>query len=544
MPRYYRESAMDQKLLLADDEEGIRKVLGIYLADSGFEVLTADNGLQALQIFRDAQPSIVLTDLRMPGVDGIELLRTIKSERPETEVIMITGHGDMDLAIESLKLEATDFVTKPINDDVLAIALKRAQERIAMRRQLREYTENLENRVREQAARLVETERLAAIGQAIEGISSAFRNMAGEVEGGIRFFNEMPCFVSIHDRKLRVLAVNPVYRDRLGDRVGGRSWDIYGDRNDPAFTCPVDRTFASGQGQRRQETIVYHDGRRWPAMVHTVPIRDSRGELELVLEFAVDVSEMERLRQELQATQDRLTSLGLMLSSVSHGVKGILTGLDAGVYLAESALRKNQPDQAQEGLDTVKEMVERVRRVVLDVLYFAKERPLEAKRVKVKDFVEGVLALASPKIQRYPIELMMEIPADPGEFEVDEGIAVPAVLNLLENAVDACVEDRSRPAHRISFRTRGDGGSVTFEIEDDGVGMTADTRENIFDLFFSSKGKAGTGLGLFITRQVIRQHGGSIDVDSDPGRGSCFRIHWPRTRPGRSPRPPAGHPAA
>src|SRR5512143_985973 len=172
---------MDKKLLLADDEEGIRKVLGIYLADSGFEVLTAENGLQALEIFRGAQPSIVLTDLRMPGVDGIELLRTIKSERPETEVIMITGHGDMDLAIESLKLEATDFVTKPINDDVLAIALKRAQERIAMRQQLREYTENLENRVREQAARLVETERLAAIGQAIEGISSAFRDMAGEV---------------------------------------------------------------------------------------------------------------------------------------------------------------------------------------------------------------------------------------------------------------------------------------------------------------------------------------------------------------------------
>jgi DNA-binding NtrC family response regulator len=176
----YRKNAMDNKLLLADDEEGIRKVLGIYLADSGFEVLTAENGLQALDIFRKEKPPIVLTDLRMPGVDGLELLRTIKSERPDTEVIMITGHGDMDLAIESLKLEATDFVTKPINDDVLAIALKRAQERIAMRRQLREYTENLENLVRRQTARLVEAERLAAIGQALEGISSAFRDMAGE----------------------------------------------------------------------------------------------------------------------------------------------------------------------------------------------------------------------------------------------------------------------------------------------------------------------------------------------------------------------------
>jgi PAS domain S-box-containing protein len=527
----YRKSAMDNKLLLADDEEGIRKVLGIYLADSGFEVLTAENGLQALDIFRKEQPPIVLTDLRMPGVDGLELLRTIKSERPDTEVIMITGHGDMDLAIESLKLEATDFVTKPINDDVLAIALKRAEERIAMRRQLRAYTENLESQVQQQAARLVEAERLATIGQAIEGISSAFRDMAGEVEGGIRFFNEMPCFVSIHDPSLKVLAVNPLYRDRLGDMLGRRSWEIYMGNGDPSSPCPVARTVDTGQGQRRRETIRYSDGSRWPVMVHTVPIRNSSGELQLVLEFAIDISEVERLRQELQATQDRLASLGLMLSSVSHGVKGILTGLDAGVYLAESGLRKSRMDQAQEGLETVKEMVERVRRVVQDVLYFAKERPLECKRVKVADFVESLLALASPKIRRHSIELVTEMAVDPGEFEIDEGISAPALLNIFDNAVDACVDDRTKSDHRITFRVRGDGDHVTFEIKDDGIGMNTGARENIFSLFFSSKGQAGTGLGLFIAQQVVRQHGGSIDVASVPGQGSCFRVRWPRVLP-------------
>lgn len=519
---------MDNKLLLVDDEEGIRKVLGIYLADSGFEVLSAENGLQALDIFRKARPPIVLTDLRMPGLDGIELLRTIKSEHPDTEVIMITGHGDMDLAIQSLKLEATDFVTKPINDDVLAIALKRARERIAMRRQLREHTENLENLVRQQAARLVEAERLAAIGQALEGISNAFRDMAGEVEGGIRFFNEMPCFVSIHDRNLRVLAVNPVYREKLGEKVGGSSGEIYGDRSDPGSACPVGRTFESGQGQRCRESIVHADGRRWPAMVHTVPIRNSRGDLELVIEFAIDVSEVERLRQQLEATQDRLASLGLMLSSVSHGVKGILTGMDAGIYLAESGLRKKRGDQAQEGLETVKEMAERMRRVVLDVLYFTKERPLELRRVAVKGFAEDLLALAAARIRRHAIRLSAEIPAGLGEFEVDEGIAAPALLNLLDNAVDACLEDRRNPTHEIAFRVRGDAGFLTFEIQDNGVGMSPEMREKIFDLLFSSKGRSGTGLGLFIARQAVRQHGGTIDVDSAAGRGSCFRVRWPR----------------
>ena len=82
---------MNNTLLLADDEEGIRKVLGIALADSGYQVVAAENGLEALKLFRDTRPAIVLTDIKMPGLDGIELLRWIKAERPETEVIMLTA---------------------------------------------------------------------------------------------------------------------------------------------------------------------------------------------------------------------------------------------------------------------------------------------------------------------------------------------------------------------------------------------------------------------------------------------------------------------
>jgi DNA-binding NtrC family response regulator len=125
-------------VLLVDDEEGIRKVLGISLADSGYQVLTAENGTQALELFRRERPPIVLTDIKMPGMDGIELLRRIKAEARDTEVIMITGHGDMDLAIRSLENEATYFITKPIEDKALQAALHRARQRIARRTEQRD----------------------------------------------------------------------------------------------------------------------------------------------------------------------------------------------------------------------------------------------------------------------------------------------------------------------------------------------------------------------------------------------------------------------
>ena len=297
---------MKRKLVLADDEAGIRKVLGISLEDAGYEVLLAEDGEKALALFRQSAPAIVLTDIKMPGIDGVELLRIIKEESPDTEVIMITGHGDMDLAIESLKLEATDFITKPINNDVLEIALKRANDKIDMRNQLREYTENLETLVKEQSARLVEIERMVAVNQAVEGLSSAISSMAGDLEGGIKYFNEMPCFVSIHNRELKVVAANQLYHDRLGNPIDSESWAIYkGDSVDEA-TCPVGQTFTSGQGRRSQQTLVYADGHELPVMVHTAPIRDKDGKLELVLEVSADMSEVQRLQEELRTTHNIL----------------------------------------------------------------------------------------------------------------------------------------------------------------------------------------------------------------------------------------------
>jgi FixJ family two-component response regulator len=175
----------DHRILLVDDEAGIRTVLGIALTDSGYAVTTAENGEDALAKFRQLRPPIVLTDIKMPDMDGIELLQQIKAESADTEVIMFTGHGDMELAIKSLKYDATDFVTKPINDEVLEIALKRARERIVMRHQIRAYTHNLERLVDEKARQLIEAERMAAVGQTVAELSHTIKNIANALKGSI-----------------------------------------------------------------------------------------------------------------------------------------------------------------------------------------------------------------------------------------------------------------------------------------------------------------------------------------------------------------------
>jgi signal transduction histidine kinase len=118
----------------------------------------------------------------------------------------------------------------------------------------------------------------------------------------------------------------------------------------------------------------------------------------------------------------------------------------------------------------------------------------------------------------------------PEEVEMDEEQVHAALLNILENAADACTEDKSKKSHEIIFRVRHDNTHLIFEIEDNGIGMDEEKKKKIFALFFSSKATKGTGIGLFVSDKIIRQHGGTISVDSEPGQGTCFIIKIPKTQ--------------
>ncbi len=137
------------RILVVDDEESIRTMMRMTLELDGHEVYCAANGEEALEMFRRLQPPVVLLDVKLPGIDGLAVLQQIKRQAADTEIIVITGHGDMDMAIECLRNEAANFLTKPVSDDLLSLALKRSEERLALKQRVRQYTENLETLVRE-----------------------------------------------------------------------------------------------------------------------------------------------------------------------------------------------------------------------------------------------------------------------------------------------------------------------------------------------------------------------------------------------------------
>ena len=118
------------RILVVDDERDITNVLSDVLSNQGYAVETAENGAEGLEIFRKEKPAIVLTDIKMPGVDGLAVLQQIKEIAPQTAVIVITGHGDTALAEQAAALDAVDFISKPIKKEALDAALEKAREKL------------------------------------------------------------------------------------------------------------------------------------------------------------------------------------------------------------------------------------------------------------------------------------------------------------------------------------------------------------------------------------------------------------------------------
>jgi signal transduction histidine kinase len=169
--------------------------------------------------------------------------------------------------------------------------------------------------------------------------------------------------------------------------------------------------------------------------------------------------------------------------------------------------------------------------MVLNILYYAKERDLKWEQVDVLSFAGEIADTVEPKVMGKDIEFVRDFDRSLGVFEVDASVLRSALVNILENAVDACLEDKGKKAHKITFCVSQEAQNILFDVYDNGMGMDQETRENMFTLFFSSKGHKGTGLGLFISNQIVEQHGGSIRVDSSPGKGSHFRVAMPKVLP-------------
>jgi PAS domain S-box-containing protein len=336
-------------------------------------------------------------------------------------------------------------------------------------------------------------------------------------------FDEVPCYISIQDPELNIVEANRAFQDDFGSSLGRKCYDAYKHRTEPCAPCPVMQTFEDGELHTREEVVTSLDGTRMNVLVTAAPIRNGQGEITGVMEMSADITQVREL-------ESRLTSLGLLVGSVSHGLKGLLNGLAGGMYLVNTGFRKQDQKRVEKGWATVQRNVARIQSMVSDILYYAKDRVPNWEPLSAAGIADEVCGLMELRAKDLNVQLSRTLDPGAGEFEGDAQAVHSLLVNLLENSLDACRLDGEESGHRVAVRLEGFPDHVEYKVEDNGIGMDQETRERAFTLFFSSKG-TGTGLGLFISDRIAQAHGGTVELESEPGVGTQFVVSLPRKRP-------------
>lgn len=358
--------------------------------------------------------------------------------------------------------------------------------------------------------------------EAVVEISADITDVKGLQKKYHTLFEEAPCFISVQNKDLKIIEANREHIQAFGPGIGEYCYEIYKHRREPCIPCTVAATFQDGLIRTHEEIVTDRHGKRMNVLVHTAPITGSTGQIDSVMEMSTDITSLREL-------QTQLASVGLIVSSVSHGVKGLLSGLDGGIYLMETGFRGDDMDRLKKGWDMVQRKVERIRSMVMNILYYAKDREVYWQLIELDEITESVCDVLEDRAKALGVEL--ELDCGTGSFEGDQNSVHSMLVNLLENSIDACRVDKEDIPHKIKLKARIEGDHAMFVIEDNGIGMDRETREKAFSMFFSSKGSEGTGLGLFIAHKIVKNHGGSIKIDSELGKGSRFTVRMPVKRP-------------
>jgi PAS domain S-box-containing protein len=462
------------------------------------------------------------------------------------------------------------------------------------------------------------------------------------------FFERVPCYVLVVDRKFRIVRANEKFRQTFGETDGKHCYEVCKRRKGPCSRCPAALTFEDGAEHVSNQVGVHQDGSPAHYVVTSSPLGRGKYGVAHVIEMATDISEVRRLEEELRRAEDlyeslvrnsgtgilavdrqgnasimnraahellnwrarnppsaarlrqmlppeffagdtnngwsldlpevtlraaggdevparfsavnlksrgkrlgraafmqdlreikqleqekleaeRLGAVGQTVAGLAHTIKNLLMGLEGGMYIVDTGLRRGDAGRIAEGWQILQRNFEKTTTLVKGFLSFAKGRLPELRPTDPAAIARAVVELYRDAAARQGVELVLEAGGGIREAPLDADGIETCLTNLVSNAIDAAML-REDAGGRVAVRVRDEGGVVVYEVADNGCGMDQEVKARIFTTFFTTKGGKGTGLGLLTTRKIVQEHGGRMETDSAVDRGSVFRIRLPRAR--------------
>ncbi len=342
-------------------------------------------------------------------------------------------------------------------------------------------------------------------------------------------FDQVPVSICVIDRNFRIVEANRRFEESYGVWHDRCCFSVYKGRNEPCEHCAAAKTFADGRLRTREEQGVPRNGRPTYYFVHLVPLVRENGEIPYVIEMSTDITAVKQLQQEKLAAE-RLAAVGQTVAGLAHGIKNVIMGLEGGMYVVNSGIRRNDSEKIREGWEMLEENISRISSFVKEFLDYAKGRTPKVAVVDPNRVAQQVVQLFRDKAAQSGIQLHADLQEDIEPAALDEEGIHTCLANLVSNALDAC-EMSAQGGENVWLSTRETDGMLVYEVRDDGCGMDYDIKQKVFTNFFSTKGSGkGTGLGLLTTKKIVQEHGGRVSFDSTENEGSVFRLELPRER--------------
>lgn len=485
--------ALQEPLILVVDDEGVmREGCTRICQGMGCRVLGAQEGEEGLRLLRENSVDVLLLDLMMPGVSGMEILERLRGDDSAPVVIVITGYATVELAVQAMKHGAYDFIAKPFTPDQLRLVVARALERRALLREAERLRQERARSLRDVAE---EQSRLRTIIHAMaDGV------LVSDTTGTVVLHNPPAArLLGIGDQGLlhrRIQEVAPQEVSSMVIELAGAA---------PATARAVEVRIEKVGDVRAHGSPIY------------LPDGDPVG-VVTVLQDITPLKDLDRMKSEFVAMVSH--ELRSPLAVIQQQIDVLLGGMAGELTQRQRELLQRAGRRVQGLLDLIHDL--------LDLARIEAGRMVDRREaLEVGSLVQGVVASYREMACRKGLALGWEASHGPMWVVGNAGALEEVFSNLLSNAIAYTPEGGTI---RVCMGRRG--GYVCVEVADTGVGIPAECIPRIFDRFYRVRDErtrhvVGTGLGLPIVKGIVEAHLGAVEVESSPGRGSTFRVLIP-----------------
>ncbi len=541
------------KIAIVDDEEIIRRLVSDVLKTEGYEINSFANPKEALEKIKTKKFDLILTDIKMPEMDGIELIKSVHQQNPEAGVIFMTGFADVSSAKEAVKEGAYDYILKPFDLDEIRKSVARAVEKkITSEEKDKEKgitpfldlnQEIYQSRDKDSLLKLAlnfaliytkvpkgsillwdgESQKVKVF------LATDFFNAALE-ETELKVDQKLAREWLEHKKIIKVtdLRTHPVFSSLVKLYPGLPIWDRIMGNEENLFSISVTRGREIFEllniNQSRGEDEIPESSLKLLAFLVT--------QTALAIENLFLLEDSERANRELERLQeqtiqlDRMATKALQSAEIGHELNNYLAVVMGNLEGLSLSLEREEPEKKRKYIEIIKEHIKRMAKFASGLMDFESLRS-EKKKNDLNKLIDDILSFirSQNRFKNISIETKLD-PKIPTIF-LDSGQIQQLFYNLLNNAADA-----------MGKRT-GEGGTIKIEtsllqnedlieikVSDTGKGMSEEELGKVFKTRFSTK-ESGHGFGLLACKRIVENHQGEIEVQSQPEQGTTFRVWLP-----------------